>query len=312
VTPVLAEVVRGGTVESVHAGSVVALAPDGAVLLAVGDVDAPVYPRSSLKPLQAVAMLRAGLDLEGELLAIAQASHSGTPAHLALVTRILAGAGLGADALRNTPDLPLDVAASQAWLRGGGEAGALTQNCSGKHAAMLATCVGRGWPTAGYLDPASALQQGVRATIAELCAEPAVDATTDGCGAPLWAVSLTGLARAFSTLVHAEPGTPERRVADAGRAHPEVVGGPGRDVTHLMQRVPGLLAKDGAEGVYAVALPDGTAVALKIADGAARARVPVLLEALRLLWTEVDGEAFAVPVLGGGRPVGLVRALPLR
>jgi len=282
-------------------------------VLAVGDVDAPMFARSSLKPLQAVGMLRAGLDLgdDGELLALAQASHSGEPAHLALTRRLLTRAGLPETALANTPDLPLDVAASRAWLAAGRGPERITANCSGKHAAMLATCVARGWVTAGYLEPAHPLQLALEATLADLAGEPAGAAAVDGCGTPLWPLSLLGLARAFAALVQAEPGTPERRVADAGRAHPEIVGGTGRDVTLLMQHVPGLLAKDGAEGVYAVALPDGRAVALKIADGAARARVPVLLEALRLLGVEVDPEPFVVPVLGGGVPVGEVRAVPL-
>jgi len=317
--PLLAEVVRGGVIESVHAGSLVAVGPDGRSLLAVGEVDVPVFPRSSLKPLQAVGMLRAGLALgdeaEGvEFLALAQASHSGEPAHLALVRRLLGRAGLTESALGNTPDLPLDPVASRQWLRRDGEPSRLAQNCSGKHAAMLATCVAREWPTGpagAYLSPEHPLQGELRATVEDLCGQSTADTVVDGCGAPLWSVSLTGLARAFSALVLGEPGTPERRVADAGRAHPSVVGGSGRDVTLLMEQVPGLLAKDGAEGVYAVALADGTAVALKVADGAARARIPVLLEVLRALGVDVDPEPFVVPVLGGGRPVGKVRALSL-
>lgn len=311
---------RNGLVESSHAGAVVALAPDGATALAAGDVRTPVFPRSSNKPLQVVGMLRAGLgDVldrhpdPTEALAIASASHSGEPEHLAAVRRLLAAAGLAVDALANTPALPLDEAAAHALLRSGGGPDALHQNCSGKHAAMLATCLAAGWPVAGYCEPGHPLQQALEAAVADLAGEPVAATGVDGCGAALFAVSLTGLARAFSRLVLAAPGTPERRVADAMRAQPDLVGGTGRDVTGLMRAVPGLLAKDGAEGVYAAALADGTALALKVADGSGRARPPVVVATLRALGVgspALDAVA-ATPVLGGGRPVGEVRALPL-
>jgi L-asparaginase II len=183
-------------------------------------------------------------------------------------------------------------------------------NCSGKHAAMLATCVANGWPVGDYLDPDSPLQTAITAAVEELAGERVQHVAVDGCGAPQHALTLAGLARAFARLTTAAPGTNERRVADAMRAAPELVGGTGRDVTAFMQAVPGLLAKDGAEGVYGVALPDGAALALKIDDGAARARPPVLVEGLRALGVTSDAlDALAtVPVLGGGRPVGEVRA----
>ena len=148
------------------------------------------------------------------------------------------------------------------------------------------------------------------ATIERLAGEPVRHVAVDGCGAPQHALTLPGLARAFARLVTAAPGTPERRTADAARAHPELVGGTGRDVTLLMRGIPGLLAKDGAEGVYAAALADGSAVALKIDDGAGRPRGPVLVAALRALGAtgNVLDELATLPVLGGGRPVGVVRA----
>lgn len=135
----------------------------------------------------------------------------------------------------------------------------------------------------------------------------------DGCGAPLFAISLVALARAFARLVVSPPGTPEGRVADAMRAYPELVGGRDRDATRLMRGVPGLLAKDGAEAVFAAATPGGDAVALKIADGGSRARVPVLVAALRTLGVDapVLDELARRPVCGGGRLVGEVRARPL-
>jgi L-asparaginase II len=313
VLPVLAEVVRSGFVEGRHHGSVVAIAADGSTVLRVGDPDAPVFPRSSNKPLQAVAMLRAGLDLPADLLALVTASHNGEPAHVEGVRRILAGAGLTEADLQNTADLPLHQPAARAHLAAGGEPDPIHQNCSGKHAGMLATCVARGWPTDSYRHPDHPLQVEIRAVVEELTGERVAAVAVDGCGAPLLAVSLAGLARAFRALVLADPRTPERVVADAMRAHPFLVGGTGRDVTALMAGLPGCLAKDGAEGVYAVALPDGAAVAVKIEDGAARARTPVLVAALRRLGADapvLDGIA-ETPVLGHGAPVGAVRALAI-
>jgi L-asparaginase II len=310
---VLAELVRSGFVEGLHRGSLVALAADGSVAFAHGDVAKPILPRSSNKPMQAAAMLRAGLRLEGELLALVAASHGGEPFHLDGVRRILAGAGLGPGALRTPPSLPLDDEQRQAYLASGGIPDPLVSNCSGKHAAMLATCVARGWPLDRYRDPGHPLQQAVRETVEELAGEPVAATGVDGCGAPVLAISPTGLARAFRALVLAASGTPERRVADAARAFPHHVGGTRRGESVLMAGVPGLLAKPGAEAVYAAALPDGRAVALKITDGNARACLPVLTAALRRLGVDAPvldrlGEG---AVLGGGRPVGVVRAVDL-
>ena len=206
--------------------------------------------------------------------------------------------------------LPLSEDAAHALLAGGGHGTRLTMNCSGKHAAMLATCRANGWPLAGYLERAHPLQVALQAAVEELAGEQVQHVAVDGCGAPQHALTLPGLARSFTRLVQAPPGTPERRTADAMRAHPHLVGGTGRDVTALMQGVPGLLAKDGAEGVYAVAVPGVGAVALKVDDGAARARTPVLVAGLRALGVagEVLEQLATLPVLGGGAVVGEVRA----
>jgi L-asparaginase II len=311
VSQVLAEVVRNGFVESRHRGALVALGADGTPVLAVGDVTGPVLPRSSMKPLQTLGMLRAGWQpADDEQVALACASHNGEPAHIDVVRRILASAGVEPAALDNTADLPLSADAAHDLLRAGGSADSLHQNCSGKHAAMLATCVGAGWPTTGYRQPDHPLQQAIRATIEELCGEQVAAVTVDGCGAPLFAVSLTGLARGFARLATSDPATLEGRIARAMSALPFLVGGTGRDVTALMTHVAGLVAKDGAEGVYAAALPDGRSVALKIDDGAGRARAPVMVAALRRLGVtdEVPDVVVAPPVLGHGRPVGAVRA----
>ncbi len=307
---VLAEVVRSGFVEGWHTGSVVGLAADGSVALSAGTPSAPVFPRSSNKPMQAAGMVRAGLAVDAELLALAAASHSGEPFHLDGVHRILAGAGLDESALRCPADLPLDEQERAAWLRAGRAPEPLAMNCSGKHAAMLATCVAAGFDTASYLDAGHPLQVLLRREVEDLAGEPVAAVGVDGCGAPLFAVSLVGLARAFATMATADAGFPAGLVAAAIRTHPERLGGTRRDVTALLRAVPGLVAKDGAEGVYAAATADGRAVALKIDDGAARARRPVVVAALRHLGVDAPGldAVAAAPLYGGGRQVGEVRA----
>ena len=310
-SPVVAEVVRSDFVEGRHRGSVVGLGADGSELLVLGDVRTPVFPRSCNKPLQAVGMLRAGLDLDGELLALVCASHNGEPFHLEGVRRVLAGAGLGEDSLRTPPDLPLGEDAQAAWLRAGRGREPIAMNCSGKHAGMLATCAVNGWPLPTYREAGHPLQRVLLAAVEDLAGERVGAVGVDGCGAPVLALSLTGLARAFAAIATAPPGTPEQRVAEAVRHHPTWVGGTGRDVTRLLAAVPGLVAKDGAEGVYAAATADGRAVALKVDDGAGRARPPVLVAALRRLGVDAPGldEVARWPVLGGGEPVGEVRAV---
>ncbi|MFF0200363.1 asparaginase [Streptomyces sp. NPDC005017] len=307
----VAHLVRAGVVEGIHYGSVVVLGADGHVEFQLGDIEAAFYPRSALKPVQAVAMVRAGLPLDGELLSLAAASHSGEERHLDGARRILDLAGLTEADLRNTPDLPYGRAVRDAWIRDGRPASRLAQNCSGKHAAMLYTCRLNGWSLHDYLDPSHPLQRAVAEIAEDLTGQRIAQVTVDGCGAPLFSVSLHGLARAVAGITASAPGTPEARVADAMREHAEMASGADRDVAALMRAVPGLLAKDGFEGVEVAALPDGRVVAVKIADGADRARVPVAAAALARagvdasLLTAFSGEA----LLGGGRRVGAVRAV---
>ncbi|MDQ4115400.1 MAG: asparaginase [Actinomycetota bacterium] len=302
----LARVRRGDLVESVHLGHLVARAADAEPVLRVGDPDAVIFPRSALKPVQAVAMVRAGLDLHGELLALAAASHSGESAHLDGVRRILAGAGLDERALDNTPDVPLGESGAAAFRATGRAPSPIAQNCSGKHAAMLATCVVNGWPTGGYRDPDHPLQRHIGDTVAELAGDEPAHVTVDGCGAPLFSTTLCGLARAFARIATAGPGTVEGRVAAAVREHPWWLGGTGRPVTRFVQQVPGLVAKDGAEGVFAAALPDGRALAVKVLDGSARPLPAVVAAALSALGGSPDEELGRVDVLGHGVPVGRV------
>jgi len=308
--PVLAEVIRSGFTEGRHRGSLVLLAADGSVDLALGLPDAPIFPRSCAKPFQAVATLRAGLAIEGELLALAASSHSAEPFHRDAVRQILDGAGLTEEALQTPADLPLDQVEAEALLSDGGRRSPIMMDCSGKHAGWLAACAANGWDTASYLDPAHPIQQLAKEALEEGTGERVTEVGTDGCGAPLLAVTLTGLARAYRSLLLAETGTPQRRVADAMRAHPEYVAGTRRADTWLMLAVPGSLSKMGAEAVQVVALPDGRALAFKIEDGAERARGPVLAAALRRLG--IDDEVLtrigAEPLHGGGAVVGAVRA----
>ena len=321
VNPVLVEVERSGFVESRHRGAAVGLAADGRCAMRLGAVDVPIFPRSANKPMQAVAMLRHGLPLDGESLALAAASHSGEDFHVEGVRRILAAAGLAADALRCPAAWPIDEHAAERLMRAGGRRTRLHMNCSGKHAAMLATCVAGGWPIESYTAPGHPLQVEIRRTIEELTGEKVAATGVDGCGAPLFAVSLTGVARAFLTLVRADPGSAERRVADAMRRHPEWTSGTGRDERRLMSAVPGLLVKSGAEGVDAFAFAAGSDVfagALKIEDGAKRARTPVTVALLRALGALgrtgtgdlVPAELATVPLPGGDGVVGAVRPVP--
>jgi L-asparaginase II len=307
----LAQVTRNGWVESVHAGHAVLVDPDGAIIRAWGRPEDPVLPRSSNKPLQAAGMLDAGLDLAGEQLAVAAASHSGEAFHLDTVRSILSDGGLTEADLGNTPALPYAPAAQVAWIRAGGGPTSLAQNCSGKHAAMLRTAQAMAAPLTGYLDPEHPVQRAAAAGIERLSCERIAATGVDGCGAPVAAISLVGLARAFSRMVLAGAPTPEGRVARAMSAHPAHVGGTDRDVTTFMAALPGAIAKDGAESVHAFALPDGRAGALKVADGSERARAAVAVALLGHLGVDpaVLAASGPAPVLGGGRPVGAVDAV---
>jgi L-asparaginase II len=303
---------RSGFDESVHFGAVVGLSSNGEIAFAIGDPATAIYPRSSNKPMQALAMVRAGLSLPPELLALVCASHDGTPMHLDAARRILATVGLDEQSLANTVDLPLDAAAAEVVLRSGGDRTPLQMNCSGKHSGMLVTSAINDWPVdSSYLSPEHPLQRHITATIDELAEEEHSHIGVDGCGSPAHVISLVGLARGFRSIANRDAGTSGDAVFDAMTSHPEMVGGSGRDVTILMRSITGLMAKDGADGVFAAALPDGRAVAMKIADGANRARPPVMLAALRSLGidTAVVEPMVTQWILGHGSHVGEVRAI---
>lgn len=310
----LAAQTRGDAVESIHYGSLVATGPDGSVIDAIGDAQAGFYPRSALKPLFAVGMLRAGLELTSEQLALASASHNGSEKHQQVALSTLAAAGLDASALANSTDLPYGPAEREAWLQAGNGPTQLAQNCSGKHAALAALCVQRGWPVEGYLEETHPVNELLRTAVEELTGEPVGATSTDGCGTPVYTISLAGMARAFGRLASAAEGTAERRVADAMRTHPDLVAGEGRDVTAVMRAVTGLVAKDGFEGIQVIGLADGTGLALKVSDGGDRARMPIAAAALtRLVQDRTVATALqpllAVPALGGGHRVGELAAV---
>ncbi|MFD5830918.1 asparaginase [Lentzea sp. NPDC060358] len=294
----LAEVTRSGFVESLHHGSVVGLLPSGETGISLGSVEDVVLPRSCLKPFQALACLSAGAPLAGPALAIAAGSHTGEDRHAELVVRVLGG--LPGGALRCPASWPEDEQTRQRLS----EPSRMRMNCSGKHAAMLAACVAARWPTRTYLEPAHPLQQKVLRTVEELSGETVVHTAVDGCGAPVYGVSLHGLARAMQGLVR----TP---VAEAMRRFPEYVGGTGHVNTVVMQLLPDVVAKGGAEGVLVLATAAGHAVAVKVLDGSPRATTAIGLTALAALGYDVSpaGEHLSVPVLGGGQVVGEVRVV---
>jgi L-asparaginase II len=308
IDPILVEVVRSGIVESVHHGRVAITNPDGSLACSVGADFAPMYPRSANKPLQAVGMLRAGLDLDGKLLALVCASHSGEPVHIDGVRRILAMSGLDESLLQTPPDWPLDDLVREKAIRAGTAKSPIVMNCSGKHAGMLRTTAVNGNEVATYRDPDHPTQLAIVSTIDDLAGEQATNLAVDGCGAPLYAISLYGLARGFGRLAAAVEG-PEARVATAIRDHPEYVSGSRRDEFELHRAVPGLIAKAGAEAVYAVGLPDGRGIAVKISDGSPRARAVAMAGVLlrlgfdhETLYSQASGL-----VLGHGERVGEVR-----
>ena len=314
----LAVVERSGFVESRHPGAAVVLSPDGDVVARYGNVDALVLPRSSLKPLQAVACITAGASLEGEQLAMSTASHSGTDRHASTVRNVLTEGGLTEDDLACPPAWPSDTAARDELVREHGAQTRIRMNCSGKHAAMLRACVATGWPTDGYLDPAHPLQVHIRDVVERLTGEKVAHTAIDGCGAPVYALTLTGLARAIHRIGAASDRSPFalHRVAGslvkAVKENPWTIDGPGRPDTIAIEKL-GVFAKGGAEGVMVMVAPDGTTVALKMLDGAARATTIVAATLLARAGALSDADvasladALSLEVLGGGAEVGRIR-----
>ena len=315
----LAVVERSGFIESRHAGAAVVLDPDGVVQLSLGDVESPLLPRSSLKPLQALGCLAAGAPLEGERLALATASHAGTDRHVAVVRDILDSAGLDESHLGCPAAWPGDTATRDELVRELGQPQRIRMNCSGKHAAMLLACVTNEWDTATYLDPAHPLQVHIREVIERLTGAKITTTAIDGCGAPVHAMSLSALARAIHRVGTSSERSPFALHRSAGalvravRENPWTIDGPGRADTIAIERL-GVFAKGGAEGIMIMVAPNGTTVALKVLDGSGRATTAIALALLEragaLAPGDVAGTLAQLPlaVLGGGQDVGLIRA----
>jgi len=300
---VLAEYVRDGVVESVHRGYLVALNSDGSVNLALGTSEQKIFPRSTIKSIQGAAMVRAGLKLEPRLLALGCSSHSGSEEHLSAVREILALAKLDESALQCMLDKPLGEPERRAW--GDKPATRISMNCSGKHAAMLLTCVTNGWPIENYLDPAHPLQIAIKKELEALAGETSTLTSTDGCGAPLFLISVLGLARAIRAItISTDP--VHQSVLDASREFPEMVAGKGRLTTQMIEAVPGLYMKDGAEAVEIASMPDGRTLVFKVSDGSLRPFRVLVHAGLKRLG--IDSPYEAENVLGGDRVIGTIRA----
>ena len=300
---VLAEYVRDGIVESKHFGHLIALDKDGKRVLTKGDPNASIYPRSAIKSIQASAMVRKGLVQEVRHLALICASHSGSKAHKDGALEILREAGLTENALQCIADRPLGLQERKEW--GEKEPTRLAMNCSGKHAGMLATCVANNWPIENYLSQDHPLQLAIKEEFENLAGEKISKISVDGCGAPLFLISMQGLANAFYNLAISNDPV-HKQVVAACLAFPEMVAGIGRSDTELMKTVPGLFLKIGAEGVQAAFLPDGRTVVFKVSDGSERAHQVILQNAFEKL-----GAKFEVKhpeVLGGGKVIGEIRA----
>ncbi len=325
--PLAVEVVRGDTVESRHRAACAVTDASGRLVHAWGDVERPIYPRSAIKSIQALAIVETGaadrFGLGDAELALACASHGGEPMHTAVVEPWLARLGLGVGDLECGIHPPSHAASAEALFRAGITPSAMHNNCSGKHSGMLTTAVHMGEPTKGYVAADHPVQRRIAGVIGEMAGVDMTGApcATDGCSIPTYAIPLSGLATAMARLGDPSGLAPERAAA-AGRiraavaAHPEMVAGTGRFCTALNAAAGArIFAKTGAEGVYAVALPEsGLGIAIKVADGAGRAAEVALCAVLRRLGVLDDAlEAaiadFAVkPLINhAGRRVGEVR-----
>ena len=301
---ILATVTRGGVAESLHLGHLIVLNADGSTYLSKGSPELPIFPRSAIKSLQASAMLKAGLTVIDEELAIICASHSGAQSHIDLVIKMLEKRDIPISALKNAVDKPLGEKEKITW----GDKGAsqLAQNCSGKHAGMLITCQQNGWDRATYLDMNHPLQIAIKNEIEELSGEKVSASTFDGCGAPLFAISLTGLARSISNLVNSNEAV-HKQIVTACTSYPELVAGEGRLTTRMMRAVSGLFMKEGAEGIEVCALPNGRVIAIKIIDGSWRPVAPIIMEIFKRWGVVMPDESVKIygglEVVGGINPV---------
>jgi len=303
---ILLEVVRSEMVESVHAGHLLITNGLGNSILELGDLDSPIYPRSAIKAIQAAAMLRCGLKVTPKELALICASHAGSSEHLEVARSILSGAGLSESDLKNTPDKPLGTSERLAW--GDKPPTSLAANCSGKHAGMLATCKENSWEIANYKDFNHPLQLAIRREFEVLAGEKIRNVGVDGCGAPLFALSIRGITSAFRNLMNSNEAI-YKEVISACSTNPVMVSGAGRLPTTLMTRVEGLFVKDGAEGVMVIVTKKSEVIVWKMSDGTQRGALTLALASLSHLGIELEFERETV--LGGGQVVGEIRASKL-
>lgn len=298
--PVLIELTRGALVESVHAGALAVVQAGGMLVSAVGSVTAPIFPRSAIKPLQAIPFVETGaadrFGFGAPEIALSCASHTGTPAHAALARSMLQRTGLSPEALACGVHEPMDTPTARAMIRQGAAPTALNHNCSGKHSGMLATAVHNEEPTEGYWRPDHPVQMRIACVLEDLagCRLSPDACGIDGCSVPNWAMPLAALAQAFACLatgqgLNAERALTCRRIVQACWTHPDLVAGPGRLVTQAMERLPGkVLLKSGAEGVCCGALPErGLGFAIKIDDGAQRAAEAVAAQLIGRFHPEI-------------------------
>jgi L-asparaginase II len=322
--PILVEVLRGRLVESRHCGAVAVADSDGRRVLARGDTARPVYPRSAIKALQALPLVESGaadrFGLADDELALACASHSGEPAHVATATRMLGRAGLDVSALRCGVHWPINQAAAQALARTGGVASALHNNCSGKHAGFLCTACALDADCASYVEPTHPVQRKVKAVLESLGGAILGEdiCAIDGCSVPTWALPLDGLATAFARFGSGTGMAPGRakaaaRLRAACAAPPWHLAGTGRFCTEIIQRFGArLFVKTGAEGVFCAALPEqGLGIAVKCDDGAGRAAEVMLAATLSQLLPDDRAalEPFVRPTLRNwnGATIGALR-----
>ncbi len=286
-----------------HRGYLLALNADGGTALELGDSSTLIFPRSCVKSIQGAAMVRAGLKLEPRLLALGCSSHSGSSEHLTAVREILAMAKLDESALQCMLDKPLGDLERREW--GDKPATRISMNCSGKHAAMLLTCVLNGWPTDSYLDPVHPLQVAIKTELETLAGEKITLTSTDGCGAPLFLLSVAGLAKAIRNITISKDPI-HQEVMAASRAFPEMVAGKGRLTTQMIEALPGLYMKDGAEAVEVASMPDGRTLVFKVSDGSLRPFRVLVHAGLKKLG--IDSPYEPENVLGGDRIIGNIRA----
>lgn len=311
----LAIVTRDGFVESRHVGSAVVLAPDGEIIGSYGAPEALVYPRSALKPFISVAVMTSGLTLRGEDAAIATSSHTGTMMHVAKVKTLLSRVGLDERALQCPPSYPENADARVSVIRDKLPAQPIFHGCSGKHAGLLAACVTNDWPIDSYLNEDHPVQVKIREVLERLTGERPTALTTDGCGTPLYALSLVGLARGMQRIATSNAASPFALHREAGalgqaiRENPVIIRGPGEPESIAIERL-GVTSKLGFEGVQLMVAPNGTAVALKTLDGSLRPGVPVAISLLaKHGGLSPEDVAETMPLvspmfIGGSRPVG--------